>query len=94
MVSALEITRASVMVQMKSPWVSKSRYCSTFRDMKALMYLGRNTRPLSERRTGQSANLSAVLPLWKPKFWKTLKGASVDRQFTLRMPVCLITWWE
>ena len=51
-------------------------------------------RPLSERKGLHPSNLSTFLPLWKPKFWNTLNGASVDRQFTFIIPVCLIIWWE
>ena len=56
----------------------------------ALNYFGRKISPLSLRRGSQDANLSTVLPLWKPKVSKTEKGASVLRQLTFIMPVCLI----
>ena len=38
------------------------------------------------------ANLSVLLPDWKPNCSKTENGASVDRQFTFMIPVCWITW--
>ena len=73
-----------------------SMYCSTFSDMKELMYFGRKASPLSEYSGWMPApaNLSTVLPLWNPKVWKMSNGASVDRQFRFMIPVCLITWWE
>ena len=49
------------------------------------------TSPLSERTVSTFANLSVFLPLWKPKFSKTEKGASTERQFTFIIPVCLMT---
>ena len=91
MVSLSDMTLASVTSQMNMPWVSRSTYCSTFKDMKALIYLGRNTRPLSERSTSIPSNLFTVLPDLKPKDSNTEKGASTDRQFTFIFPVCLIT---
>ncbi len=68
----------SVMLQMNIPWVSMSMYCSTFRDMKELMYFGRKASPLSEYSGWMPApaNLSTVLPLWNPKVWKMSNGAS------------------
>ena len=51
MVSWSLMTRASVTLQMNMPWVPRSTYCSTLRDMNALMYLSRNTSPLPERLT-------------------------------------------
>ena len=45
-------------------------------------------------RTVDLLTLSTLRPVWKPNCWNTENGASTDRQFTLRTPVCLITWWE
>ena len=94
MLGVVEITRDSVIEQMNIPWVSRSIYCSTFRDMKELIYLGRNTSPLSERSTSLPANLSVFLPLAKPKVSNTENGASVDSMLRFIMPVCFITWCE
>ena len=43
--------------------VKKSTYSSTLRDIKELMYLGKNTSPLSEYSFSQPSNLLTFLPL-------------------------------
>ena len=63
---------------------------SAIEAMKALIYLGKNTSPLSERSTSVPSNLFTVLPDLKPKDSNTEKGASTDRQLTFIMPVCLM----
>ena len=37
---------------------------------------------------------SVFLPLAKPNFSNTAKGASSVRQLMFIMPVCLMIWWE
>ena len=91
MEGALLMTRASVTSQMNMPWVPRSMYWITFRDMTAFTYLRSITKPLSDRVRVSPANLSAVRPDWKPKFSKTEKGASSERMFRFMMPVCSIT---
>ena len=93
MVSTSVMTRASVTAQMNIVWVSRSTVCSTFRDMKLLMYMPRKDTPLSERRMPSPTILLTSLPLWKPKCSNTLNGASVDRQLTFMTPVFKTISW-
>ena len=65
-----------------------------FNDINELIYLGKKTSPFSERSGSQSLNLSTFLPLAKPNFSNTSKGASTVRQLMFILPVCLIMWCE
>lgn len=58
------------MLQINMPCVPKSTYCSDLSDINALMYLGRNTSPLSERSVEISSNLSALPSASKTEVFK------------------------
>ena len=62
----------------------------TFSDINEFIYFGRKANPLSLRKGSQDANLSTVLPLWKPNVSNTENGASVLKQLTFIMPVCFM----